>query len=104
MDDLRADSDDAELMPVTPFRTMNLAFSRQTHSISPPTWGQLGMWLMRKQLPIAKRNAEHAAAGQGQTEPAGNHRDRMAMASGESRDARSSRWVRIVERGVVPVW
>ncbi|MFF4501672.1 carbamoyltransferase C-terminal domain-containing protein [Streptomyces sp. NPDC001401] len=33
-----------------PFRTTNSTFSRQTHRISPPTWGQLGMWLMHQQL------------------------------------------------------
>ncbi|MFF4501635.1 condensation domain-containing protein [Streptomyces sp. NPDC001401] len=49
-DDLHCDSDQTESVFVAPIRTIGATFSGQTCRVGPPTWGQIGMWLMHKRL------------------------------------------------------
>ncbi|MEU0213419.1 condensation domain-containing protein [Streptomyces canus] len=50
MDNLHIDPDGTASVAPIPIRTMNVTFSGQTCRTSPPTWGQIGMWLMHKRL------------------------------------------------------
>lgn len=50
MDNMRINSDDSESTSATPIQTINATFSGQTCRMGPPTWGQIGMWLMHKRL------------------------------------------------------
>ena len=50
MDNLHIEPDGTASVAPVPIRTMNVTFSGQTFRTSPPTWGQIGMWLMHKRL------------------------------------------------------